>query len=105
MAAVIDRMNEENEKAGRPKWMDPRLRRPVVPHGFRSTFKDWASECTSFLNIVSEMALAHKVSDKVEAAYRRGELLEKRRRLMEAWAAFAMSDPTKAGNKVVPMRA
>lgn len=105
MAAVIDRMNEENEKAGRPKWMDPRLRRPIVPHGFRSTFKDWTSECTSFLNIVSEMALAHKVTDKVEAAYRRGELLEKRRRLMEAWAAFAMSDPTKAGNKVVPMRA
>jgi hypothetical protein len=55
-------------------------------------------------NIVSEMALAHKASDKVEAAYRRGELLEKRRRLMEAWAAFATSDPTKAGNKVVPMR-
>jgi integrase len=104
MAAVIDRMNEENEKAGRPKWMDPRLRRPVVPHGFRSTFKDWTSECTSFPNIVSEMALAHKVSDKVEAAYRRGELLEKRRRLMEAWTAFATSDPTKAGNKVVPMR-
>ena len=99
MAAVIDRMNEENEKAGRPKWMDPRLRRPVVPHGFRSTFKDWASECTNFLNIVSEMALAHKVSDKVEAAYRRGELLEKRRRLMEAWAAFAMSGRS-AGNVV-----
>jgi integrase len=103
MAAVIDRMNDENEKAGRSKWIDPRLRRPIVPHGFRSTFKDWASECTSFPNIVSEMALAHKVSDKVEAAYRRGELLEKRRRLMEAWAAFAMSDP-KAG-KVEPMRA
>jgi hypothetical protein len=62
-------------------------------------FKDWASECTSFPNIVSEMALAHKVSDKVEAAYRRGDLLEKRRRLMEAWAAFATSDPAKAGNK------
>jgi integrase len=104
MATVIDRMNEANEKAGRPKWMDPRLRRPIVPHGFRSTFKDWASECTRFPNIVSEMALAHKMSDKVEAAYRRGELLEKRRRLMEAWAAFATSDPTKAG-KVVPMRA
>jgi integrase len=105
MAAVIDRMSEENEKTGRPKWMDPRLRRPVVPHGFRSTFKDWASECTSFPNIVSETALAHKVSDKVETAYRRGELLEERRRLMEAWAAFTMSAPVQGGDKVVPMRA
>jgi integrase len=99
MAAVIDRMSEENEKTGRPKWMHPRLRRPVVPHGFRSTFKDWASECTSFPNIVSEMALAHKVSrDSLPG----GELLEKRRRLMEAWAAFTMSAPVQRGDKVVP---
>lgn len=57
-------------------------------HGFRSTFKDWASEETDYDNIVSEMALAHKIKDKTEAAYRRGKLLEKRRRLMEAWAEF-----------------
>jgi integrase len=57
-------------------------------HGFRSTFKDWATEKTHFPNIVSEAALAHVVGDKVEAAYRRGELLEKRRELMEAWAKY-----------------
>jgi integrase len=57
-------------------------------HGFRSTFKDWAAETTAFPNIVSEAALAHTIGDKVEAAYRRGSLLKKRRELMAAWAKF-----------------
>ena len=57
-------------------------------HGFRSTFKDWASEETDYDNIVSEMALAHKIKDKVEAAYRRGDLFEKRVTLMQAWANY-----------------
>lgn len=60
----------------------------VTVHGFRSTFKDWATEQTDFANEVSEAALAHVVEDKTEAAYRRGALLEKRRKLMEAWAAY-----------------
>jgi integrase len=59
-----------------------------VPHGFRSTFKDWCSETTNFPNEVSEAALWHGVADKVEAAYRRGDLFEKRRALMTAWEAF-----------------
>jgi integrase len=58
-------------------------------HGFRSTFRDWAAECTDFPGDVIEMALAHTIRSKVEAAYRRGDLFEKRRALMEAWAAFA----------------
>jgi integrase len=58
----------------------------ITVHGFRSAFKDWAVECTSFPPEVSEMALAHVVEDKVEAAYRRGDLLKKRRGLMDAWA-------------------
>ena len=57
-------------------------------HGFRSTFKDWASEQTAYPNELSEMAMAHTVADKVEAAYRRGDLMDKRRRLMEDWAKF-----------------
>ena len=57
-------------------------------HGFRSTFRDWAAERTNFPNIVAEKALAHAVGDKVEAAYRRGDLFEKRRALMEQWSAF-----------------
>lgn len=57
-------------------------------HGFRSAFKDWASEQTAYPNEMSEMAMAHTVSDKVEAAYRRGDMVEKRRRMMADWAAF-----------------
>lgn len=60
-----------------------------VPHGFRSTFRDWASERTSFTRDVCEMALAHTIGNDVEAAYRRGDLFEKRRELMESWGAFA----------------
>lgn len=60
----------------------------AVPHGFRSTFRDWAAERTSYPNEVCEMALAHSIGDKVEAAYRRGDLFEKRRRLMRDWANF-----------------
>jgi integrase len=63
----------------------------LTVHGFRSTFTDWAHEQTSFPGIVIDMALAHKVSDKVEAAYRRGDLFDKRRKLMEAWADFCSS--------------
>ena len=63
-------------------------RRGVVPHGFRSTFRDWAAEQTSHPAWVAEAALAHVVADKVEAAYRRGELLEKRRALMADWGAY-----------------
>lgn len=65
----------------------------VTVHGFRSTFKDWATEKTDFANEVSEAALAHVIEDKTEAAYRRGALLEKRRKLMEAWATFCETAP------------
>lgn len=60
----------------------------AVPHGLRSTFKDWAAEKTDYPFEVSEMALAHVVSDKVEAAYRRGDMFEKRRALMRSWEEF-----------------
>jgi len=60
----------------------------ITVHGFRSTFRDWAAECTNFSREVCEMALAHTVSDEIEAAYRRGDLFEKRRRLMGEWAKF-----------------
>jgi integrase len=71
--------------------MDMLLRRmssDVTVHGFRSTFRDWAAEQTSFPNEVVEIALAHAIGDAVEAAYRRGDLFNKRRRLMDAWAEF-----------------
>jgi integrase len=60
----------------------------LTVHGFRSTFRDWAAERTDFPTEVAEMALAHVVGDKVEAAYRRGDLFQKRRALAEAWASY-----------------
>src|SRR5207253_8587365 len=57
-------------------------------HGFRSAFRDWAAESTNFTNEVCEAALAHVIENKAEAAYRRGDLFDKRRKLMEAWAVY-----------------
>ena len=65
----------------------------VTTHGFRSTFKDWASETTSFPDHLSEMALAHISADKVRAAYARSDLFQKRRELMEIWARYCDSKP------------
>jgi integrase len=65
-----------------------RLRRGATVHGFRSSFTDWAHERTTFPGTVIEAALAHAVGDKVEAAYRRGDLFERRVRLMTEWADF-----------------
>jgi integrase len=73
----------------------------LTPHGFRSSFRDWASEKTNFPREVCEMALAHTLQNKVEAAYNRTDLFDKRRKLMESWAAFATA-PTA---KVVAIRA
>lgn len=64
---------------------------PYTVHGFRSSFRDWAAECTDFPREVVEMALAHTIKDKTEAAYRRGDLLAKRRELMQAWADYLNS--------------
>src|SRR4051812_1905753 len=68
----------------------------VTAHGFRSSFRDWAAEQTSFPREVCEMALAHAIENKVEAAYRRSDLFEKRRELMTAWEQFASSRPDRA---------
>jgi integrase len=78
-------------------------RTDITVHGFRSTFRDWAAECTNFPSEVVEMALAHTISNRVEAAYRRGDLFEKRRRLMDAWADYCLHG--KAAADVVPLRA
>jgi integrase len=77
-------------------------RADLTAHGFRSTFRDWAAECTNFPREVAEAALAHVVGDKVEAAYRRGDLFEKRRRLMEAWAVYCLS-ASDASRAVIPL--
>lgn len=87
LTAVLKRMNRSD----------------LTAHGFRSTFRDWAAESTSYPSEMAEMALAHTVSDKVEAAYRRGDMFEKRRRMMADWAAFC-DCTTKPAANVVPLR-
>lgn len=67
----------------------------ITTHGFRSTFRDWCAETTDYPRDVAEMALAHKVANQVERAYRRGDLLEKRRRLMQDWADFCIGHSRK----------
>ncbi|WP_454806069.1 tyrosine-type recombinase/integrase [Paraburkholderia fungorum] len=61
----------------------------LTVHGFRSTFRDWAAECTRYSNEMAEMALAHTVDDKVEAAYRRGDMFRRRKQMMDDWAAYS----------------
>lgn len=88
MAKVLERMKRDD----------------VTVHGFRSTFRDWVEETTNYAGTVAEAALAHVVGDKVEAAYRRGDLFEKRRKLMAAWATYCTSPSKGDGAKVVPIR-
>ena len=88
LSAVMRRMQEAEEKAGRPGYLDPRSKRPAVPHGLRSTFRDWAAERTEFPRELAEMALAHNVGSEVERAYRRADMVERRRTLMAAWGRF-----------------
>lgn len=74
-----------------------RMEKNITAHGFRSSFRDWSAEKTNFSRAVCEMALSHTVADKVEAAYLRGDLFDKRRELMETWATYATAQ---SGNVV-----
>lgn len=80
-----------------------RMGRSETVHGFRSTFRDWAAEQTAVAHEVCEMALAHTIGNKAEAAYRRGDLLDKRRRLIDDWASFCANGCSTADN-VMPIR-
>jgi integrase len=76
----------------------------LTAHGFRSTFRDWAAERTAFPREVAEMALAHTIGDKVEAAYRRGDLFEKRQKMMDAWDDYCGTVYEDGAGKVVPIK-
>jgi len=76
----------------------------LTVHGFRSTFRDWAAERTNYPRDVAEMALAHAVGDKVEAAYRRGDLFDKRRRMMQEWQKFCETPAQGKTAEVVPIK-
>lgn len=86
LTAVLRRM-EQNE---------------ITVHGFRSSFRDWAAESTAYPNEMVEMALAHTIGNKVEAAYRRGDLFEKRRRMMQDWSNFC--DTVIKAGEVIPLK-
>jgi integrase len=99
LSAVMRRMQEAEEKAGRPGFLDPTSKRPAVPHGLRSTFRQWAAE-RGYPRDMAELALAHRVGDETERAYQRSDMLERRRDMMAAWAAFLRGGTETAGNVV-----
>lgn len=100
MLMKVRRMDSAKHELDGTGWRDEQDQ-VITPHGFRSTFRDWAAENTPFENIVVEQALAHTIGNAVEAAYRRGDLLERRRELMEAWGEYTTSP---ANSNVVQLR-
>ena len=87
LSSVMRRMQETEEKAGRPGYLDPKNKRPAVPHGLRSTFRQWAAE-RGYQRDMAELALAHFIGSDVERAYQRSDMLERRRAMMADWAGF-----------------
>jgi integrase len=105
MAMIVRRMNEERSKAGLSKFIDPKEdNREIVPHGFRSTFSDWVGDRSNFDRETREFAIGHAITDKTVAAYRRGTAVEKRRKLMDAWAGYCTRAPA-AGDNVLSLGA
>jgi integrase len=97
LLTLLKRMNAGDEK----KWIDPVGGRPITAHGFRATFRTWAEEQSHFPHAVVEEAMGHAVGTKVERAYRRTDVLERRRELMEAWARRCAS---KLATSIAPLR-
>jgi integrase len=99
LSATMKRLHEADVAADGPGFVDRVSKRPAVPHGLRSTFRDWAAERTQYPGDMAEVALAHRINNVVEAAYRRGDMVEKRRRMMADWADF-LSGRALGGNVV-----
>jgi integrase len=99
ISAVMRRMQEAEVKAGRPGYLDPQSRRPAVPHGLRSTFRQWAAE-QGYSRDMAEIALAHWIGSDVERAYQRSDMFERRRAMMADWGAFLHGAAVKADNVV-----
>ncbi|WP_439328700.1 tyrosine-type recombinase/integrase [Aquicoccus porphyridii] len=102
LSATMKRLHEADLEQGGEGFIDRVSKRRAVPHGLRSTFRDWVAERTSYPGDMAEVALAHKISNAVEASYRRGDMIEKRRRMMADWADFMCGNAE--GGKVVMMR-
>lgn len=100
LSATMKRLHAANVAEGGKGFIDRVNKRPAVPHGLRSTFRDWVAEETHFPGDMAEVALAHRVGNAVEASYRRGDMVEKRRTMMTAWAEF-LTGKSRAAAKVV----
>ena len=105
MAMHLRRMQAREVEKGRAGFIDPVENRPATVHGFRSSFRDWADERTAYPHEMKELALAHTIANKSEAAYRRGDMMEKRRRLMEDWATYCATPIAAAGDNVTQLNA
>lgn len=99
LSATMKRMHEAEVASGGTGFIDRTSKRPAVPHGLRSTFRDWVAERTTYPGDMAEVALAHSINNSVEASYRRGDMIEKRRRMMRDWSDFMVADF--GGGKVV----
>lgn len=98
LSMLMKRQHAAAVAAGGPGYLDRVSKRPAVPHGLRSTFRDWVAERTQYPGEMAEVALAHRISNAVEAAYRRGDMVEKRRCMMADWVAFLTENrPTLVG--------
>ncbi len=99
LLAVVRRMHEASVKAGGEGWIDRKQGgRIATPHGIaRSTFRDWAAEATAYPSEMAEIALAHAVGSRVEQAYRRGDAIDRRRRMMADWASFLATPSARPG--------
>ncbi len=100
LSAAMKRLHTADVAAGGPGFIDRVSKRPAVPHGLRSTFRDWVAERTHFAGDMAEVALAHKVGNAVEASYRRGDMVEKRRAMMAAWGDHLTGKKTGKGKVV-----
>ncbi|MFA9229651.1 MAG: tyrosine-type recombinase/integrase [Microgenomates group bacterium] len=99
LSAAMKRMHEADIAAGGAGFVDRTSKRPAVPHGLRSTFRDWVAERTNYPGDMAEVALAHRISNAVEASYRRGDMIEKRRKMMGDWAGY-LAGAVRSGNVV-----
>lgn len=100
LSAAMKRLHQADVDAGGVGFVDRVSKRPAVPHGLRSTFRDWVAERTHYPGDMAEVALAHRVASAVEASYRRGDMVEKRRAMMAVWAEFLKS---RTGNSHAPV--
>ena len=101
LSATMKRMHEADVTENGTGYLDRVSKRPAVPHGLRSTFRDWVAEKTSYPGDMAEVALAHRISNAVEASYRRGDMIERRRQMMADWSEFLSGDYI--GSNVVRM--